>query len=64
MVHQKVKESDNNLRVGYAFRLEGFQPYEDPGLDAAEKELYLVSLYETNDSAQPWQLWMVHAQEW
>ncbi|XP_030513032.1 uncharacterized protein LOC115727046 [Rhodamnia argentea] len=59
VVHQKVKESDNNLRAGDAFRLEGFQPYEDPDLYAAEKELYLGSLCETNDSAEPWQFWMV-----
>lgn len=59
VVHQKVKESDNSLRAGDAFRLEGFQAYEDPDLYAAEKELYLGSLCEANDSAEPWQFWMV-----
>ncbi|KAI4324225.1 hypothetical protein L6164_023779 [Bauhinia variegata] len=58
-VHQKVNESDNRLRAGDEFPVGDFKSYTDPDLFAVEKELYLGSLCEVHDSAEPWYFWMI-----
>ncbi|XP_058097655.1 uncharacterized protein LOC131242792 [Magnolia sinica] len=59
IVHQKVMESDNCLRAGDKFPDSSFESYSDPDLYAVEKELYLASLCEVNDSKDLWQFWMI-----
>lgn len=58
-VHQRVLESENRLGVGDKFPDDSFTSYNDPDSYAVEKELYLASLCEVHDSADPWQFWMV-----
>lgn len=58
-VHQKVLKSDNCLGVGDKFPDASFTSYSDPDLYAVEKELYLASLCEVRDSANPWHFWMI-----
>ncbi|PRQ20647.1 hypothetical protein RchiOBHm_Chr7g0230431 [Rosa chinensis] len=60
VIHHRVNESDNNLRAGDKFPVSDFKPYTNPDLYATEKELYLASLCEVNDSSSdPWQFWMI-----
>jgi hypothetical protein len=54
-----VNESDNSLGAGNEFPVSGFKPYTDPDLFAVEKELYLGSLCEVQDSSNPWHFWMI-----
>lgn len=58
-VHHKVNESDNSLRAGDRFPVAGFEPYTDPDLFAVEKELYLGSLCEVQESLDGWHFWMI-----
>ncbi|RWR90330.1 hypothetical protein CKAN_01942100 [Cinnamomum micranthum f. kanehirae] len=58
-VHQRVLESDNRLGVGDKFPDDSFTSDNNPDSYAVEKELYLASLCEVHDSADPWQFWMV-----
>ncbi|CAH9109246.1 unnamed protein product [Cuscuta europaea] len=58
-VHQKVNESDNLLRAGDEFPLQGFKLTMDPDLYAVEKEKYLGSLCEVSNYEEPWQFWMI-----
>ncbi|KAF8411931.1 hypothetical protein HHK36_004489 [Tetracentron sinense] len=58
-VHHMVKESDNMLGAGDKFPVADFTSYTDPDLYAVEKELYLASLCEVNDSADQWHFWMI-----
>lgn len=58
-VHQKVKDSDNSLKAGDSFPVGDFKSYADPDLFAVQKELYLGSLCEVQDSAEPWYFWMI-----
>ncbi|GKV35181.1 hypothetical protein SLEP1_g43484 [Rubroshorea leprosula] len=58
-VHHKVNDTDNNLGAGDKFPFVGFESYTDPDLYATEKELYLASLCEVNESMKPWQFWMI-----
>ncbi|KAF7836450.1 uncharacterized protein G2W53_011309 [Senna tora] len=58
-VHQKVKDSDNSLKAGDRFPVGDFKSSTDPDLFAVEKELYLGSLCEIQDSAEPWYFWMI-----
>ncbi|XP_031381809.1 uncharacterized protein LOC116196295 isoform X1 [Punica granatum] len=55
----RVTEADNKLGVGKSFS--GLNPdaLNDPDLYAAEKELYLGSLCEVNDTPRPWQFWTI-----
>lgn len=53
-----MTQSDNSLKVGNDFPVPGFDPYTDPDLYAVEKELYLASLCEDQDSTDPWHFWM------
>ncbi|KAI5355975.1 hypothetical protein L3X38_008870 [Prunus dulcis] len=59
VIHHRVNELDNNLRAGDNFPVRDFQPYTDPDFYAKEKELYLASLCEVQNSSDPWQFWMV-----
>jgi hypothetical protein len=60
MIHHRIHESDNNLRAGDKFPLTDFKPYTNPDLYAVEKELYLASRCEVNDSSSdPWHFWMI-----
>ncbi|KAL2467488.1 hypothetical protein Fot_51013 [Forsythia ovata] len=58
-VHQKVNESDNRLKAGDEFPVGEFKSYGDPDLYAVEKEIYLGSLCEVRDFAEPWYFWMI-----
>ncbi|XP_027092479.1 uncharacterized protein [Coffea arabica] len=58
-VIQKVNESDNKLGTGDQFPDTEFKAYSDPDLYAVEKELYLGSLCEVHDTAEPWYFWMI-----
>ncbi|XP_044512237.1 uncharacterized protein LOC123230165 isoform X2 [Mangifera indica] len=53
-----VKESDNSLKSGDKFPVADFNSSTDPDLFAVEKELYLGSLCEVHESAEPWHFWM------
>ncbi|XP_065859868.1 uncharacterized protein [Euphorbia lathyris] len=55
----KVTEADNKLGVGKSFP--GLAPEAENNVDlyAAEKEKYLGSLCEVEDTPNPWQFWMV-----
>ncbi|KAK6803943.1 hypothetical protein RDI58_001727 [Solanum bulbocastanum] len=55
----KVTESDNKLGVGKSFPGLSPKAKNDPDLYAAEKELYLGSLCEVDDTPRPWQFWMI-----
>ncbi|KAJ4966462.1 hypothetical protein NE237_018311 [Protea cynaroides] len=55
----KVKESDNRLGAGDKFPISDFKTYNDPDLYAVEKELYLASLCEVDDSDDLWEFWMI-----
>ncbi|KAL5732153.1 hypothetical protein ACHQM5_004805 [Ranunculus cassubicifolius] len=58
LIH-KVTEEDNKLGVGDPFQ--GLQPNALNNVDlyAAEKELYLGSKCEVDDTPNPWQFWMI-----
>lgn len=58
-VLHKVNETDNRLGAGDKFPIMGFESYADPDLFAKEKELYLGSLCEVQESPNPWQFWMI-----
>lgn len=58
LVH-KVSEADNKLGVGMAFSGLNPEAVNNPDLYAAEKELYLGSLCQVEDTPNPWQFWMV-----
>ncbi|KAK6941147.1 hypothetical protein RJ641_030678 [Dillenia turbinata] len=55
----KVSEAVNRLGVGKSFPGLSPRAYCDPDLYAVEKELYLGSLCEVQDSSKPWNFWMV-----
>ncbi|KAM3323636.1 hypothetical protein P3S67_004787 [Capsicum chacoense] len=55
----KVTESDNKLGVGKSFPGLSPKAKNDPDLYASEKELYLGSLCEVDDTPRPWQFWMI-----
>ncbi|XP_023879318.1 uncharacterized protein LOC111991750 isoform X3 [Quercus suber] len=56
---QRVTDKDNNLGVGDPFL--GVDPNALSNVDvyAAEKELYLGSKCEVEDTPKPWQFWMI-----
>ncbi|XP_044503973.1 uncharacterized protein LOC123224394 [Mangifera indica] len=58
-LEHKVSEADNKLGVGTSFP--GLKPIavNSTELYAAEKEKYLGSLCEVEDTPSPWQFWMV-----
>ncbi|CAI8603651.1 unnamed protein product [Vicia faba] len=58
LVH-KVTEKDNKLGVGDP--LPGFRPEDINNIDlyAVQKEIYLGSLCEIQDTPSPWQFWMI-----
>ncbi|KAK9132173.1 hypothetical protein Scep_011701 [Stephania cephalantha] len=58
LVH-RVRERDNKLGVGSPFRGVKLGSLYDVDRYAAEKELYLGSLCQVNDSPKPWQFWMI-----
>lgn len=58
-VHHKVNKLDNGLKAGDAFPVGEFKSYRDPDLYAVEKEIYLGSLCEVHDFAEPWYFWMI-----
>ena len=55
----KVTEADNKLGVGKPFP--GLAPGAESNVDlyAEQKELYLASLCQVEDTPNPWQFWMV-----
>ncbi|XP_009600100.1 uncharacterized protein [Nicotiana tomentosiformis] len=55
----KVTESDNKLGVGKTFPGLSPKAKNNPDLYAVEKELYLGSLCEVDDTPRPWQFWMI-----
>lgn len=55
----KVTEEDNRLGVGKSFPGLNPKALNNPDLYAVEKELYLGSLCEVQDSPRPWQFWML-----
>ncbi|KAF8413697.1 hypothetical protein HHK36_001689 [Tetracentron sinense] len=59
MLVHRVTEEDNKLGVGYPFL--GVQPKAilDVDLYAVEKELYLGSKCQVDDTPNPWQFWMI-----
>ncbi|KAG6696202.1 hypothetical protein I3842_09G136200 [Carya illinoinensis] len=59
MLVHRVTDKDNNLGVGDPFL--GIQPkaLSDVDLYAAEKELYLGSKCQVEDTPNPWQFWMI-----
>ncbi|KAJ8761859.1 hypothetical protein K2173_005431 [Erythroxylum novogranatense] len=59
IVVHRVTEEDNKLGVGDPFP--GLQPKSllDENLYAAEKELYLGSKCQVDDTPNPWQFWMI-----
>ncbi|KAF9590809.1 hypothetical protein IFM89_038401 [Coptis chinensis] len=57
MVVHRVTEHDNKLGVGDPFL--GGENITDVDLYAAEKELYLGSKCEVDDTPNPWQFWMI-----
>ncbi|KVH94553.1 uncharacterized protein LOC112518317 [Cynara cardunculus var. scolymus] len=60
-LNHKVTEADNRLGVGNSFPGLSPKALQDPDLYAAEKELYLGTLCQVipNDTADPWQFWMI-----
>ncbi|KAE8667558.1 agamous-like MADS-box protein AGL12-like [Hibiscus syriacus] len=58
-VLHKVNGTDNSLGAGDKFPTAGFESSADPDLFAKEKELYLGSLCEVQESPNPWQFWMI-----
>lgn len=58
-MQHKVNESANRLSAGDKFPGEDIESITDPDLYAVEKELYLGSLCEVKESANPWQYWMI-----
>lgn len=55
----KVTEADNRLGVGKPFPGLNPKALNNPDLYAVEKELYLGSLCQVQDSPRPWQFWMI-----
>ncbi|WCJ22619.1 hypothetical protein M5689_004700 [Euphorbia peplus] len=55
----KVTEADNKLGVGKSFPGLPPEALSNADLYAAEKEKYLGSLCEVEDTPNPWQFWMV-----
>ncbi|KAL5700417.1 hypothetical protein ACHQM5_025860 [Ranunculus cassubicifolius] len=55
----KVTEADNSLGVGTPFPGVSHEALHNPDLYAAEKEVYLGSLCQVEDTPNPWQFWMV-----
>ncbi|GAA0146577.1 hypothetical protein LIER_06498 [Lithospermum erythrorhizon] len=58
LVH-KVTEEDNKLGVGETFDGLSEKALNNPDLYAVEKELYLGSLCQVEDTPNPWQFWMI-----
>lgn len=58
LVH-KVTEEDNKLGVGHPFYGGKQEAFSDIDLYAAEKELYLGSKCQVEDTPNPWQFWMI-----
>lgn len=55
----RVSEVDNKLGVGKPFQGLTSKALNNPDLYAVEKELYLGSLCEIENTQNPWQFWMV-----
>lgn len=55
----KVTEADNKLGVGESFTGLNPEDINNTDLYAVQKELYLGSLCEVEDTPRPWQFWMV-----
>ncbi|KAK6937208.1 hypothetical protein RJ641_030716 [Dillenia turbinata] len=58
-LNHKVSEADNKLGVGKSFPGLSSRALNNADLYAVEKELYLGSLCEVQDSPKPWNFWMV-----
>nr|XP_019066795.1 uncharacterized protein LOC101250654 isoform X2 [Solanum lycopersicum] len=58
-VHHRVTEVDNRLGVGDKIPDGSYKADMNPDLYAVEKERYLGSLCEVNDSGDPWYYWMI-----
>jgi len=54
-----VTEEQNELGIGKPFPGITEEALKDPDLYAAQKELYLGSLCEVEDTPRPWQFWMI-----
>ncbi|KAJ4981802.1 hypothetical protein NE237_032639 [Protea cynaroides] len=59
MLVHRVTEEDNKLRVGDPFLRVDPNALNNVDLYAAEKELYLGSKCQVNDTPNPWQFWMI-----
>ncbi|KAG6784977.1 hypothetical protein POTOM_010691 [Populus tomentosa] len=55
----KVSEADNKLGVGQPFPGMATKAINNTDLYAVQKELYLGSLCQVEDTPNPWQFWMV-----
>ncbi|KAL6954399.1 hypothetical protein U1Q18_040859 [Sarracenia purpurea var. burkii] len=58
-LNHKVTEAHNKLGAGKPFPGLSPESLNNPDLYAAEKELYLGSLCEVEDTPKPWQFWMI-----
>lgn len=59
MLVHRVTEEDNKLGVGQPFLRGQSQATNNVDLYAAEKEIYLGSKCQVEDTPRPWQFWMI-----
>ncbi|VFQ88486.1 unnamed protein product [Cuscuta campestris] len=59
MLVHRVTERDNKLGIGRSFPGLGQKAMSNPDLYAYQKELYLGSKCQVEDTPRPWQFWMI-----
>ncbi|GAB2226499.1 hypothetical protein Droror1_Dr00022309 [Drosera rotundifolia] len=59
LLNHRVSDDDNKLGVGKPFPGLKQAALADPDLYATQKELYLGSLCQVEDTPNPWQFWMI-----